>query len=75
MNPFQMIKAMRNPQAFLQQMMNDSQVMQNPMARNAIDMYQKGDTKGLNEMMNNLCKERGTTPQKMQDMVKKQFGI
>ncbi|MGN0345926.1 MAG: hypothetical protein ACI4DU_01440 [Lachnospiraceae bacterium] len=75
MNPFQMIGAMKNPQAFMQQMMNNSQIMQNPMARNAVEMYQKGDMQGLNEMMNNLCKERGTTPQQVQDVIKKQFGL
>ena len=46
MNPFQMLGAMKNPQAFIQQMMNDSRIMQNPMAKNAMEMYQKGDTKG-----------------------------
>ena len=75
MNPFQMIGAMKNPQAFMQQMMNNSQIMQNPMAKNAIEMYQKGDTKGLQAMAENLAKERGTTPQQVQEIIKKQFGM
>ena len=75
MNPFQMLGAMKNPQAFIQQMMNNSQIMQNPMIRNAIQMYQSGDTQGLQDMAENLCKERGTTPQQVQEMIKKQFGM
>ena len=75
MNPFQMLGAMKNPQAFMQQMMNNSQIMQNPLAKNAMEMYQKGDTKGLQAMAENLCKERGTTPQQVQEMIKKQFGM
>ena len=75
MNPFQMLGAMKNPQAFIQQMMNNSQIMQNPMAKNAMEMYQKGDTQGLQAMAENLAKERGTTPQQVQEIIKKQFGM
>ena len=75
MNPFQMLGAMKNPQAFIQQMMNNSQIMQNPMAKNAIQMYQNGDTQGLKTMAENLAKERGTTPHQVQEIIKKQFGM
>ena len=75
MNPLQMLGAMKNPQAFIQQMMSNSQIMQNPMAKNAIQMYQSGDMQGLQAMAENLCKERGTTPQQVQEMIKKQFGM
>ena len=74
-NPIQLIQAMKNPQAFMQQMMNNSQIMQNQMARNALEMYKSGDSQGLQSMAENLCKERGTTPQQIQDMIKNQFGI
>ena len=74
-NPIQLIQAMKNPQAFMQQMMNNSQIMQNPMARNALEMYKNGDSQGLKSMAENLCKERGTTLQQIQDMIKNQFGI
>ena len=75
MNPFQMLGAMKNPQAFIQQMMNNSKVMQNPIAKTAMEMYQKGDTQGLQAMAKNLAKERGTTPQQVQEIIKKQFGM
>ena len=75
MNPLQFVQAMRNPQEFMQKMMDNSQVMQNPMAKNAIEMYQKGDTKGLQAMAENLAKERGTTVNDMKSQIMAQFGM
>ena len=75
MNPLQFVQAMRNPQEFMQKMMDNSQVMQNPMAKNAIEMYQKGDTKGLQDMAENLCKERGTTVDEVKSQIMAQFGM
>ena len=75
MNPFQMLGAMKNPQAFIQQMMSNSQVTQNPMVRNAMEMYQNGDTKGLQAMAENLAKERGTTVDDMKSQIMAQFGM
>ena len=74
-NPMQLIQAMKNPQAFMQQMMNNSQVMRNPMAKNAIQMYQKGDTQGLQAMAENLAKERGRTVDDMKNQIMAQFGM
>ena len=75
MNPFQMLGAMKNPQAFIQQMVNNSQVMRNPIAKNAMEMYQKGDTQGLQAMAENLAKERGTTVDDMKSQIMAQFGM
>ena len=75
MNPLQFMKAMRNPQEFMQKMMENSQVMQNPIAKNAMEMYQKGDTKGLQAMAENLAKERGTTVDDMKSQIMAQFGM
>ena len=75
MNPFQMLGAMKNPQAFIQQMMNNSKVMQNPMTRNVIDMYRKGDTQGLQAMAENLAKERGTTVDDIKSQIMAHFGM
>ena len=74
-NPLQFMKAMRNPQEFMQNIMNNNEIMKNPIAKNAMEMYKNGDTKGLQAMAENLCKERGTTPQQVQEMIKKQFGM
>ena len=79
MNPLmaiiQMMKGGGIPQAFIQQMMNNSQVMRNPMAKNAIQMYQNGDTQGLQAMAENLAKERGTTVNDMKSQIMAQFGM
>ena len=75
MNPLQMLGAMKNPQTFIQQMMNNSQIMQNLIAKNAIEMYQKGDTKGLQSMAENLAKERGTTVDDMKSQIMARFGM
>lgn len=75
MNPFQMLGAMKNPRAFIQQMMSSSQVMQNPIAKNAIQMYQKGDMQGLQAIAENLAKEQGTTVNDMKSQIMAQFGM
>ena len=75
MNPLQLVKAMRNPQEFMQKMMENSQVAQNPIAKNAMEMYQKGDTKGLQAMAENLAKERGTTVDDIKSQIMAQFGM
>ena len=74
-NPFQMLQALTNPQQFVQNIINNSQVMQNPMAKNAMEMYQKGDTKGLQAMAENLAKERGTTVDDIKSQMMAQFGM
>lgn len=61
LNPVQFVKNMRNPEALMRQIMGNNQIMSNPMARNAIDMFQKGDMQGVQQMAENLAKEKGTT--------------
>lgn len=70
-----LMQAIKNPQAFIQQAMNNSQILQNPIGKNAIEMYQKGDAKGLNELAQNLCKEKGTTMEEMTRQIKSQIGF
>ena len=63
------------PRQFLQSMMNNSQVMGNTMAKNAIDMMQKGDAKGVEQMARNLCKEKGVNPDEIMKQMKDKFGM
>lgn len=74
MNPFQMIGAMKNPQAFIQQMMNNSQVMRNPIAKNAMEMAQNGNLQGIEQMARNLCKEKGLNADDVFNQIKSGFG-
>lgn len=77
MNPMQLIQMMRggNPQQLLQRMMGNSQIMSNPMAKNAMQMAQKGDTKGIEQMARNLCKEKGLNADDVMKQLKNNFGM
>lgn len=75
MNNFmQMLQAFKNPQDFMQSIMRDNQVVNNPMARNAMGMYQQGDTAGLEKMARNICKEKGINPNEALMQIKQMFG-
>lgn len=74
-NVMNLVKAFRNPQVFMQQAMSNSQLMSNPIGRNAIEMYQKGDKQGLNELADNLCKEKGINRSDFEKQIKSQFGM
>lgn len=74
-NLLQLFSGIKNPQQFLQGMMNNSQIMGNPMAKNAIDMMQKGDSKGVEQMARNLCKEKGVNPDEIMQQMKQKFGM
>lgn len=61
MNPMtilQMMKGGGNPKSFLMNMIKN-QMGNNPMINNLMDMAQKGDKSGVEEVARNLCKERG----------------
>ena len=75
MNPMQMLQVMKNPQQFLQQMMGNSIVMKNPIARNAMQMAKRGDSKGIEQMARNLCKEKGIDADKAFESFKSQLGM
>ena len=75
MNPFQMLGAMKNPQEFMQNIMNNNEIMKNPIAKNIIDMAQKGDVEGIEQMGRNIAKEKGIDFDKAFSDFKKQFPI
>lgn len=64
-----------NPQAFIQQIMNNPMAMKNLMVQNVIGMMQKNDTKGLEEMARNLYKEKGLDIDETMQKIKSQFGM
>lgn len=74
-NMAMLMQAVKNPQQFIQQIMGNSQAMQNPMMRNAIEMYQKGDKDGVNQLAQNLCKEKGISYTDAINQIKSQFGM
>lgn len=64
---------MNNPiaQMLLQKIANNNQALNNPMFINAMQMYKSGDQKGLQQMAENLCRTKGTTP----DEIAKQYNL
>ena len=75
MNPFQMLGAMKNPQQFLQQIIGNNKMMQNPIIKNTVQMAQSGDTKGIEQLARNLCKEKGINADDMFNQMKNNFGM
>lgn len=72
LNIFQMMKN-GNPQQFLQQMMGNNQIMRNPLMKNTIEMAQKGDMQGIEQMARNLCKEKGLNADDVINQIKSKF--
>lgn len=64
-----------NVNSILEQMMNNSNIARNPIGKNAIEMYKRGDMQGINELARNLCKEKGTSFEEMANKIKSQFNI
>lgn len=58
MNIIQLMRS-RNPQQFLQQVMNNNQMMKNPIIKNTVQMAENGDMKGIEQLARNLCNEKG----------------
>lgn len=79
MNPimsiFQMIRDGGNPQNMLKQLMGNSQIANNPMATNAMEMFQSGNIDGLKSLAENLAKEKGTTVDDVRNGIMQQFGM
>lgn len=75
-NPMMLIQILRSgspQQAIMNAMRN--QAGQNPVLSNALDMAEKNDTKGLEELARNLCKSNGLNADDIAQKVKNQFGV
>lgn len=75
MNPMNLMQMFQNPQQFIQKMMGNSQIMQNPIMKNALKMAKSGDVKGVEELARNLCKEKGIDFDKSFSDFKNQFHL
>lgn len=76
MNPIMSLyQAMRNPNQFVQNMLNNNKVTGNPMAMNALDMMKNGDNEGIEKMARNVCKQRGINPDEAIQQIRQQLGI
>lgn len=75
MNPMNLMQMLQNPQQFMQNIMGNSQVMSNPIAKNAVEMMQKGDAQGVEQMARNLCKEKGLNADEVMQQIKSRFNV
>lgn len=75
-NPMQIMQMMRNgnPHEMVLSMMKN-QTGNNPVLKNAVNMAENGDTKGLETLARNLCKEKGIDADSAMSQIKNQFGI
>lgn len=64
-----------NVMGIMQQIMSNNRVMGNPIIKNAMNMVQSGNSKGIEEMARNLCKEKGINPDDVMKRIKGSFGI
>ncbi len=74
-NPMQLMQAMRNPQAFMNQIMGNQHMMNNPMIKNTVNMAQKGDAKGIEQMARNVCKEKGLNADEVFNQIKSKMNM
>lgn len=76
MNPINIIQMMTsgNPQQAIRSIIESNpNIQNNPLAQNAMKMYQNGDTRGLQNMAENMCKERGITVDQAKQQVMGMF--
>lgn len=76
MNPMNLIQMLKggNPAQMIMGMLRQ-QSGNNPVIQNALNMAEKGDSKGIENLARNLCKEQGVNPDEMFNNIKNQFGI
>jgi hypothetical protein len=54
---------------------NTQKIQSNPMAQNIVKMYQNHDSKGLEQMYRNMCKERGIDADEQYNKLKQHLGM
>lgn len=75
-NPMMLMQMLRggNPQQAIMNAMRN-QAGQNPVLNNALDMAEKQDAKGLEQLARNLCDSNGVNADDMVKQIKSQFGM
>lgn len=75
-NPMMLMQMLRggNPQQTIMNAMRN-QAGKNPVLNNALDMAEKQDSKGLEQLARNLCESNGVNADDMVKQIKSQFGM
>lgn len=55
--------------------MNNSQAMQNPIFKNAMQMFRSGNMSGIEQIAKNLCKERRLNPDDIFNQIKEKMNL
>ena len=63
-----------NVMGIMQQIMSNNRVMGNPIIKNAMSMARSGNSKGIEQMARNLCKEKGLNADDVFNQIKSRFG-
>lgn len=76
MNPMQLIQMLKcgNPQQMLMGMLTQ-QSGNNPMMKNVLEMVQKNDAAGVEQLARNLAKEKGINADDAISQIRQQFGM
>lgn len=74
-NIMQMLQSLSNPQRLMNNIMGNNQMMSNPMIKNAVDMAQKGDSQGLEQLVRNIAQTKGVNVDEMFQQVKSQIKL
>lgn len=64
-----------NPRSILTQMMNNPQVMNNPMAASVLNSYKNGNSEELTKVTGNIFQEYGTNVEDVKKQFSKQFNL
>ena len=64
-----------NVTGIMQQIKHKNQVQGQPEKQNAMSMVQSGNSKGIEQMARNLCKEKGINPDDVMKQIRGNFGI
>ena len=67
---------MLNPiNVILNKMLSDPRINSNEVAQNAVNLLRKGDSRGLQQMAENLCQQKGVTVDEVKQKILSSFGF
>lgn len=64
-----------DPRMILTNMMNNPQVMNNPMAASVLNSYKSGNSEELGKITGNIFEEYGTNAENVRKQFSQQFGL
>ena len=56
-------------------MLSDPRINSNEVAQNAVSLLREGDSRGLQQMAENLCQQKGVTTEEVKQKILSSFGF